>query len=613
MAVTLGSNNSALKAQRQLSSAVGTSVSTMQKLSSGQRIVSAADDAAGLAVSMSLHADSRMYTKAIGNLNDGVSLLAVADGALSSLGQITQRQKELAEQAANGVYSFQQRKALDKEANALVREYNRIIESTQFSGTYLFNGSMSSGLTLQAGTSTLTLRLGNELSRVVGDGNFTSAGSLGYGMSGGLTTGDLNGDGIKDIIATDPSVGFARAFLGNGNATFRAPITLTVPNANEAAIGDIDKDGKADVVLTSGNSLYFLKGNGNGTFNASISYAVGPNPREAKLGDFNGDGALDFLSSNTGSNYASVLLGNGDGSFTSARTFFAGNNAEGAATGDFNGDGKLDFVTTNTGPDYAQVFLGNGDGTFRTGSVLTTANNPGNVETGDFDGDGNIDLVTTSDQYVVSINYGNGDGTFKTRVSWSVTGNTAVTVSDVNGDGRDDFVGVTPFSNIAAIMTSTGSSFTPGASLNTGGTWMRTLAMDDFNGDGVTDIASGASFSGGIRIMTGNTRKLATIKTMDLTSQAGARDALNTITATETRISAEKGAIGAMQRRLQTAINGLVVARENFTAAHSRITDADVAHEASTMIKSQIRQQVAAAIASQANQQPALALSLLRG
>lgn len=611
MPITLGSNSSALRAQRQLSGALGTGVSSMQKLASGQRIVSASDDAAGLAVSMSLNFDSRIYTKAIANLNDGVSLLSVADAALSNLGVIAQRQKELAEQAANGVYSFQQRKALDKEANALVKEYNRIVESTQFSGSYLFNGSSKDGLTLQAGASTLSVKLGDGLGRVTGDATFSSAGSLPYTLSGGLISKDLNGDGIKDLVATDAGASSVRVFLGNGNATFRAPITSVFSNVVDVGVRDVDRDGILDLALTSGNSLFVLKGNGNGTFNAGVSYAVGADPREVEFADFNGDGNADFISSNTTSNYTSILFGNGDGSFKHAITFFAGNNAEGVVTADLNHDGKADFVASNTGPDYAAVYIGNGDGTFRTGAILGTANNPGNVEAGDFNGDGNIDLVTTSDQYRVGIHYGNGDGTFKARVSYDINGNTAVLAEDINGDGLDDVVGVSPFNSIVQALVSTGEGFSAGADMQTGGNWLRTLAIDDFNGDGAKDMATAASFSGGIRILTGNSRKLTTVEPLDLTSQEGAREALKTITATESRISMEQGAVGALQRRLQTAIGVLAVGRESYNAAHSRISDVDVAEESSLLLKVQIQQQMASAISAQANQQPSLVLSLL--
>ena len=93
--------------------------SVYERLSSGQRINRASDDAAGLAVSSSLHVNTRVYNQAIRNINDGVSALTIADQAISNLSDIVVRQTELAEQAANGIYSTIQRAAMDREAQAL--------------------------------------------------------------------------------------------------------------------------------------------------------------------------------------------------------------------------------------------------------------------------------------------------------------------------------------------------------------------------------------------------------------------------------------------------------------------------------------------------------------
>jgi len=103
MALTIGANIPSLRARRSLADASDSLSASTTRLASGLRINSAADDAAGLAIATSLNASSRIYTQGIRNINDGISVLNVAEGALSELGNITTRQKELAEQAANGV------------------------------------------------------------------------------------------------------------------------------------------------------------------------------------------------------------------------------------------------------------------------------------------------------------------------------------------------------------------------------------------------------------------------------------------------------------------------------------------------------------------------------
>jgi flagellin len=130
--ITINSNIPSLCAQRRLGESTQKLLSTYAHLSSGLRITKASDDAAGLALSESLNADARVFNEGMRNFNEAISLSNVSEGALRELASINTRQLELATQAANGVLSTAQRHALDEEANALVDEYNRIVQSTQF-------------------------------------------------------------------------------------------------------------------------------------------------------------------------------------------------------------------------------------------------------------------------------------------------------------------------------------------------------------------------------------------------------------------------------------------------------------------------------------------------
>ena len=120
------------------------------RLSSGLRINKASDDAAGLAISESLNVDARVYTQGIRNLNDGISLTNIADGAIESLSNIVIRQEELAEQAANGTLGSKQRSVLDAEAAALSQEFFRIARTAEFNGQQLLDGTIGDVM-LQAG------------------------------------------------------------------------------------------------------------------------------------------------------------------------------------------------------------------------------------------------------------------------------------------------------------------------------------------------------------------------------------------------------------------------------------------------------------------------------
>lgn len=140
MAITLGNNIASLQAQRRLSGTTDNLGRVYERLSSGQRINKASDDAAGLAIADKLRADQRVAQVAIRNANDGISSIAIADSALSEVGNVLSRLAELAEQSANGVFSTSQRSALANEFVALASEIERIATTTTFNGVALLSG-----------------------------------------------------------------------------------------------------------------------------------------------------------------------------------------------------------------------------------------------------------------------------------------------------------------------------------------------------------------------------------------------------------------------------------------------------------------------------------------
>lgn len=133
MAITISTNIASLQAQRRLSISSASLANTYQKLSSGQRINRASDDAAGLAIADALKADQRIANVAVRNANDGISTIAIADSGLGEIGNVSLRPAELSEeQSANGVFSTTQRSALSNEFVALGSEIERIANTTEF-------------------------------------------------------------------------------------------------------------------------------------------------------------------------------------------------------------------------------------------------------------------------------------------------------------------------------------------------------------------------------------------------------------------------------------------------------------------------------------------------
>jgi flagellin len=145
MALRINHNIMALNAYRNLSITQGSLSKSIEKLSSGLRIVRASDDAAGLAVSEQMRADIRSLNQAVRNANDGVSMLQTAEGALNEVSGMLTRMRELAAQAATGTVGDTQKQTLDSEFQHLISEINRIAEVTEFNGTKLINGDLSSG------------------------------------------------------------------------------------------------------------------------------------------------------------------------------------------------------------------------------------------------------------------------------------------------------------------------------------------------------------------------------------------------------------------------------------------------------------------------------------
>jgi flagellin len=190
MGLTAASNIQSLRAARQVSLSTAALSDTFERLSSGLRINSASDDPAGLAVAEQLRSSASIAGVAIRNANDGLSITAVADSALSSIADVLVRMSELAEQAANGTFTNVQRSALSSEFLALGSEVERISRTTTFNNVSLLSGSAN--ITLQVGldssaNSQITIQsvIGTLSSLGIG----TVAGALSYSLTG--TTSDF--------------------------------------------------------------------------------------------------------------------------------------------------------------------------------------------------------------------------------------------------------------------------------------------------------------------------------------------------------------------------------------------------------------------------------------
>jgi flagellin len=222
---------------------------TFERLSSGQRINRASDDAAGLAIADNLKAQQRVATVAIRNANDGISTIAIADSALSEIGNVLSRLADLAEQSANGVFSTNQRSALANEFTALGSEIERIAVTTQFNGVTLLSGGGT--LTLQVGFSSAST---SQISFTGVQGTLAALGLANTGLSAlaysiqGTTTENAQSaarlalDAVNSAIS---SLASTRGTLGATESRLQVAINnLAVARENfasaESRIRDVD-------------------------------------------------------------------------------------------------------------------------------------------------------------------------------------------------------------------------------------------------------------------------------------------------------------------------------------------------------------------------------------
>jgi hypothetical protein len=272
------------------------------------------------------------------------------------------------------------------------------------------------------------------------------------------------------------------------------------------ALGDVNADGKLDLVLASHASygVMLLLGDGNGGFalasNSPIVMKEGRHPHTHGLamGDLNGDGKPDLVTANNADNDVAVVFGDGRGDFTRAAgsPFAVGPSPYPFALGDVNADSHLDIVASSTAPSSRALTLlfGDGQGGFWRNDIALRTVRPWFVVIGDVNGDGKRDLVTThAERSELTVLLGDGGSSFiEASDSPFDLGHSAwrVAIVEVNGDGKADVV-VAADKGVRVMLGDGRGGFksAPGSPFATGkGAWR--LAVGDLDGDGKPDVAT---------------------------------------------------------------------------------------------------------------------------
>jgi len=230
MPMTINTNVNSLNAQRNLSASQGSLATSMQRLSSGLRINSAKDDAAGLAIADRMNAQIKGINVSVRNANDGISLAQTAEGALSTVTDVLQRMRELAVQAQNGSNGTTDRANLDTEYQQLSAEITRIAAQTKFNGTAIVGAS--------AGAQTFQIGANNGDTLTVTTSTVTT-------VAGGLTTAALASTAVAALDTALDTITSSRATYGAMINRFQFAITnlqVTGENQNAARGRIMDAD-----------------------------------------------------------------------------------------------------------------------------------------------------------------------------------------------------------------------------------------------------------------------------------------------------------------------------------------------------------------------------------
>ena len=342
-----------------------------------------------------------------------------------------------------------------------------------------------------------------------------------------MAVADFNGDGKPDLAVTNDlgqfTSGRVSVLLGNGNGTFQTPLSFAVGvRPWSVAVGDFNGDGKPDLAvanvlnsITTGSVSVLLNnstGNGAVSFQEQMVFFVARDPSSVAVGDFNGDDEPDLAVTHVYVNTVGVLLGNGDGTFQGELAFAVGNAPFSVAVGYFNDDAKLDLVTANLNGYTVSVLLnnspGNGIVTFQEQEEYSVGQLPRWVAVEDFDGDGNLDLAVANDgSYYVSVLLGNGDGTFKDQEVFSVyAASRTVAVGDFNGDGKPDMALTNIIADWVSVLLGYGDGTFQAAQTFAVGVYpLAVAAVGDFDGDGQLDLAVANNGSNTVSVLLNTT------------------------------------------------------------------------------------------------------------
>jgi uncharacterized repeat protein (TIGR01451 family) len=352
----------------------------------------------------------------------------------------------------------------------------------------------------------------------LGDGRFGAKTDYAMGDQPiAVVVADLNRDGSLDVVTANASGNSASVRMGTRDGTLQTKSDYaTGSNASAIAVGDVSGDGWPDLVTVNGtpSTASVLLGLGNGTFGAKTDFSTGAFPQAVALADFDRDGTLDIVAANYGTATVSVLFGSGGGSFDPRIDYNCGTNPTAIAVGDLNADGIPDVVTANFSADKTvSVLLGTAAGGFGMGYTDYAApSGPSGIALADVDVDGDLDVLSANYTHnTVSVFLGDGTGALASRTD--LPGGTvpfAVTAADLDRDGRADLVAtnmngqnVSVFLNSTVLAPSGDFASRTDFPIGSGLMLPRTVVLADLNRDGIPDAATANLYDSSVSVVPG--------------------------------------------------------------------------------------------------------------
>jgi flagellin len=594
MSLSVNTNATSLTVQKNLNKASDALSTSMTRLSSGLKINSAKDDAAGLQIANRLTNQVNGLTVAVKNANDGISIAQTAEGAMQESTNILQSMRELALQSANGSNSDEDRASLNQQFTALSGELNRISSTTTFGGKNLLDGSFSN----------TSFQVGSNANETIsfGIGDISATGLKGTSSAATTTSTALAGLTAK-TTGTALTTTTGAATPGTRAATTSTAQTLLTTAGGPSTLTT------ADTLVINGQNIG-VTADMTGT---QMAAAITGNAAAKVTAAFDDTTGVMTLTS-TDTARASAITATGSAATAAGLAAPATSTAgvadiPGAATPATpkTGASVLGTAGSMTVNDKAVSWSATDDIT----TVLAAITTADPTVTGAIDANGRISLTSSNGSDVALKNTAGGSlaqlgltaGTTKAALS----SDTSITLNGTEvkfkaGDKADSIV-----QSINSASTGVTASLTSDGKLSL-------FSKSDIS------VADGAAAGGlaALGLTASSTTPITAVTTessvadLSILSAADSQKTVQALDAAMQQIDSQRAALGAVQNRFDSTVSNLTNISENSTAAKGRVVDADFAAETAELTKQQTLQQASTAILSQANQLPSAVLKLLQ-